>query len=55
MNLLDNYEMSTGSPETVTAEELAEDSHFLDAILETSVMKVTPSDAESLPASCLWF
>ncbi|XP_048862208.1 uridylate-specific endoribonuclease C-like [Brienomyrus brachyistius] len=39
MNLLDNYEMSTGSPETVTAEELAEDSRFLDAILETSVMK----------------
>nr|XP_057918155.1 uridylate-specific endoribonuclease C-like [Doryrhamphus excisus] len=39
INLLDNYEMSTGVTETVTSEELQENHKFLDAILETQVMK----------------
>lgn len=39
INLLDNYEMSTGVSETVTHEELKENHLFLDAILETEVMK----------------
>lgn len=38
-NLLDNYERSTGVAERVTAEELAEINLFLDAVLETEVMK----------------
>ncbi|XP_063302772.1 poly(U)-specific endoribonuclease-A-like [Pelobates fuscus] len=41
MSLLDNYEMSTGVAEVVTAEEIAENNKFLDAILETKVMKLT--------------
>lgn len=40
MNLLDNYEMSTGVAETVTSEELEENNIFLNAILQTQVMKV---------------
>ncbi|XP_053321155.1 poly(U)-specific endoribonuclease-A-like [Spea bombifrons] len=40
MSLLDNYEMSTGVQEVVTAEEIAENNRFLDAILETRVMKL---------------
>nr|XP_061795691.1 uridylate-specific endoribonuclease C-like [Nerophis lumbriciformis] len=39
INLLDNYEMSTGVSESVTREELRENRRFLDAILETDVMK----------------
>ncbi|KAM3865931.1 uridylate-specific endoribonuclease C-like [Diretmus argenteus] len=39
VSLLDNYEMSTGVSETVTSEELKENHLFLDAILETDVMK----------------
>ncbi|KAJ8391984.1 hypothetical protein AAFF_G00082940 [Aldrovandia affinis] len=39
MNLLDNYEMSTGTSETVTAEEEVENNLFLDAVMETKVMK----------------
>ncbi|KAJ8398885.1 hypothetical protein AAFF_G00417930 [Aldrovandia affinis] len=39
MNLLDNYEMSTGVSESVTEDELAENYRFLDSILETEVMK----------------
>ncbi|KAM9844520.1 uridylate-specific endoribonuclease C [Aulostomus maculatus] len=39
INLLDNYETSTGVAETVTSEELHENKLFLDAILETDVMK----------------
>ncbi|KAM9753192.1 uridylate-specific endoribonuclease C isoform 1-T1 [Menidia menidia] len=39
MGLLDNYERSTGVMERVTPEELAEVSLFLDAVLETEVMK----------------
>ncbi|KAM7414347.1 hypothetical protein PAMA_019253 [Pampus argenteus] len=39
MNLLDNYERSTGVTEQVTAEELMETNLFLDAVLETAVMK----------------
>ncbi|XP_036376278.1 poly(U)-specific endoribonuclease-C-like [Megalops cyprinoides] len=39
INLLDNYEMSTGLSETVTSQELQENHLFLDAILETEVMK----------------
>lgn len=40
INLLDNYEMSTGVAETVTREELEENDVFLSAILQTQVMKV---------------
>lgn len=40
MKLLDNYERSTGTAEQVTAEELRENNLFLDAVLETEVMKV---------------
>ncbi|CAN9499172.1 unnamed protein product [Ophioblennius macclurei] len=39
LTLLDNYERSTGVTEQVTREELAEISLFLDAVLETEVMK----------------
>uniref|UniRef100_A0A8C7YLF0 Uridylate-specific endoribonuclease n=1 Tax=Oryzias sinensis TaxID=183150 RepID=A0A8C7YLF0_9TELE len=39
INLLDNYEMSTGVSETVTAEELQENRLFIDAIVKTDVMK----------------
>ncbi|XP_061578095.1 uridylate-specific endoribonuclease C [Cololabis saira] len=39
MNLLDNYERSTGVAERVTTEELAEINLFLDAVLQTEVMK----------------
>ncbi|KAL4659314.1 poly(U)-specific endoribonuclease-C-like isoform X1 [Arapaima gigas] len=41
MHLLDNYEASTGVAEKVTPEEIAENNRFLDAILETEVMKRT--------------
>lgn len=40
MKLLDNYERSTGVAEQVTADEIAENNAFLDAILNTAVMKV---------------
>ncbi|CAN2391894.1 Poly(U)-specific [Pristimantis euphronides] len=40
ISLLDNYEMSTGVAEVVTAEEIAEMNRFLDAILETKVMQI---------------
>lgn len=40
INLLDNYESSTGVSETVTAEELQENRLFIDAIMETDLMKV---------------
>ena len=40
MKLLDNYERSTGIAERVTTEELTETNLFLDAIVETEVMKV---------------
>ncbi|KAJ8249956.1 hypothetical protein COCON_G00231720 [Conger conger] len=39
INLLDNYEMSTGTAETVTAQEEEENRLFLDAIMKTEVMK----------------
>ncbi|XP_047223011.1 poly(U)-specific endoribonuclease-C-like [Girardinichthys multiradiatus] len=39
ISLLDNYEMSTGVSETVTSEELQENRLFIDAIMETEVMK----------------
>ncbi|XP_060759292.1 poly(U)-specific endoribonuclease-C-like [Neoarius graeffei] len=39
IKLLDNYEMSTGVAEKVTHEELEENNIFLDAILQTKVMK----------------
>ncbi|KAG7217406.1 hypothetical protein INR49_021573 [Caranx melampygus] len=39
MKLLDNYERSTGVTERVTTEELTEISLFLDAVLQTEVMK----------------
>lgn len=40
MSLLDNYERSLGVAEQVTTEELTEVNLFLDAVLETEVMKV---------------
>ncbi|NXY90934.1 ENDUA protein, partial [Alcedo cyanopectus] len=40
ISLLDNYETSTGVPEVVTPEEIIENNCFLDAILETKVMKL---------------
>lgn len=40
ITLLDNYERSSGVAEVVTVEELAEINLFLDAVLETEVMKV---------------
>lgn len=40
INLLDNYEVSTGVSETVTSEELQENRLFINAIMETDVMKV---------------
>lgn len=40
INLLDNYETSTGVSETVTSEELQENRVFIDAMMETDVMKV---------------
>ncbi|KAK3517767.1 hypothetical protein QTP70_018340 [Hemibagrus guttatus] len=39
INLLDNYEMSTGVAEKVTSKELEENNIFLNAILQTQVMK----------------
>nr|XP_020446964.1 poly(U)-specific endoribonuclease-C-like [Monopterus albus] len=39
MNLLDNFEMPTGVSETVTSQEVEENKLFIDAILETAVMK----------------
>ncbi|XP_058501008.1 uridylate-specific endoribonuclease C [Solea solea] len=41
MKLLDNYEFSTGVAERVTAEEQTETNLFLDAVLQTEVMKRT--------------
>lgn len=40
MKLLDNYERSTGVTERVTTEEQTETNLFLDAVLQTEVMKV---------------
>lgn len=39
LTLLDNYERSTGVTERVTSDELTEISLFLDAVLQTEVMK----------------
>ncbi|XP_046890217.1 uridylate-specific endoribonuclease C [Hypomesus transpacificus] len=39
MKLLDNYERSTGVAESVTPDEVTENNLFLDAVLETEVMK----------------
>ncbi|TDH09916.1 hypothetical protein EPR50_G00090310 [Perca flavescens] len=39
IKLLDNYERSLGTSERVTTEELTETNLFLDAVLETDVMK----------------
>lgn len=39
INLLDNYEVSTGVSETVTSEELQENRLFIDSVMETDVMK----------------
>ncbi|KFP69426.1 Poly(U)-specific endoribonuclease-A, partial [Acanthisitta chloris] len=41
ISLLDNYETSTGVAEVVTPEEIAENNHFLDAVLATQVMRMT--------------
>lgn len=52
MKLLDNYERSTGVAEKVTTDEIAENNAFLDAILDTAVMKVwTPSVQCAWPAN----
>lgn len=40
ISLLDNYESDTGEPEVVTPEEIAENHRFLDAVMDTAVMKV---------------
>lgn len=40
IGLLDNYERTIGVAERVTTEELTETNLFLDAVLETEVMKV---------------
>lgn len=48
MKLLDNYERSTGVMERVTAEEVTENNSFLDAILDTAVMKVQNDSNYSL-------
>lgn len=40
INLLDNYETSTGVSEQVTSEELMENRLFINAIMETDLMKV---------------
>ena len=37
--LLDNYESDTTKPEEVTPQEEQENWHFLDLVMETSVMK----------------
>lgn len=39
VKLLDNYEMSTGVAEGVSPEEVQENNLFLDAVLQTAVMK----------------
>ncbi|KAL0968468.1 hypothetical protein UPYG_G00267270 [Umbra pygmaea] len=39
MKLLDNYERTTGVAERVTPDEIAENNLFLDAVLDTAVMK----------------
>ncbi|TRY87862.1 hypothetical protein DNTS_030010 [Danionella cerebrum] len=39
IKLLDNYERATGVAERVTPEEVTENNSFLDAVLETAVMK----------------
>ncbi|KAL2093451.1 hypothetical protein ACEWY4_010763 [Coilia grayii] len=39
IKLLDNYELATGTAESITPEEVKENNDFLDAILETEVMK----------------
>lgn len=46
ISLLDNYESVTGVPEVVTPEEEAENHRFLDSIIKTPVMKVTPELTE---------
>ncbi len=40
--LLDNYETSTGLAEEVTAEEIAENRRFIDAIMTTKVTRSKP-------------
>ncbi|XP_042084985.1 poly(U)-specific endoribonuclease-C [Haplochromis burtoni] len=54
VTLLDNYERSTGVTEQVTTEELTEMDLFLDAVLETKVMKVcvTTSSVEQKVYIC---
>lgn len=49
MKLLDNYERSTGVAEKVTTDEVAENNAFLNAILDTQVMKVCNSSVH-----CVW-
>ncbi|KAJ8011054.1 hypothetical protein DPEC_G00054200 [Dallia pectoralis] len=67
MSLLDNYEPSTGVSENVTSEELAENDLFLNAVLETELMKCahrylvskgqSPSDQQTFKKQLydIWF
>uniref|UniRef100_A0A3P8RFE7 Uridylate-specific endoribonuclease n=1 Tax=Astatotilapia calliptera TaxID=8154 RepID=A0A3P8RFE7_ASTCA len=54
MTLLDNYERSTGVTEQVTTEELTEMDLFLDAVLETKVMKVCVTTSSVDCGMSLW-
>lgn len=53
VNLLDNYEMSTGVTETVTSQEMMENHLFLDAILQTEVMKVRRTSLFHIQEHCI--
>ncbi|XP_029308556.1 poly(U)-specific endoribonuclease-C-like [Cottoperca gobio] len=67
INLLDNYEASTGVSETVTSDELKENWLFIDSMMETTVMKCahrylhkkgqSPSDSEQFKKQLhdIWF
>ncbi|XP_034008706.1 poly(U)-specific endoribonuclease-C-like [Trematomus bernacchii] len=67
VNLLDNYETSTGVQEEVTSEELKENRLFIDAMMETAVMKFahgylsnkgqSPSDCDQFKRQLydIWF
>ncbi|XP_023647326.1 uridylate-specific endoribonuclease B isoform X2 [Paramormyrops kingsleyae] len=67
ISLLDNYESDTGEPEVVTPEEIAENHRFLDAVMDTAVMKIahkylaerklSPTDTEEFKRQLyhIWF
>lgn len=41
LNLYNNYVAAAQTPETVTAQEIAEENAFIDAVFNTSVMRKT--------------